>query len=270
MHSTIERAARYESVYVPEDYIPIIEKCKRKGKKYEVQRVAENMLDFHLLAERFQNWNHRAAKWKTVREFAVDPDNPGKVFLKHDLSSPDYLEIKITLVGRPVNLEKFIFKRAYEGPIALKKKKLADLASMCDALVIPSSKHDFYTGLLNFPPLRNPLLVEEAEGSGEEDNDENEVDDDDDERDPVFTWDYENDDDEDDIDYEEELRTMKAALAAQQQASANNGEPQENEDGREPEDEDEKTDSEAGSDDNDEDYASDSANSDDGSASDDD
>lgn len=100
-----------------------METCKRKGKKYVVKLVGKEILNFHPLAENQQHWVQKIAKWKQVREIVVDCEEPGKVFLKHDFAARNHLEVSINTVGRPVNLANYNFKKAFNRPIALKKKK---------------------------------------------------------------------------------------------------------------------------------------------------
>ncbi|XP_052123363.1 uncharacterized protein LOC127749389 [Frankliniella occidentalis] len=205
MHSTIEKAARYEQIYVPKDLVPIIENAKRKGSKYDIKLVGPDILDFHPLADTLQNWTNRKAKWKSVREIVVDGENPGKVFVKHDLTAPTAVEIKITKVGGQVNLTTYLVPKAFDGPLPLKAKKLTDLANLCNELVIPSHKHDFYKGLLNFPDLKNPLLIFD-------DANEDELSEDEEARltaEREFLFDYENDEEVEESDYEEELQIAK-------------------------------------------------------------
>ncbi|KAK3909537.1 hypothetical protein KUF71_019640, partial [Frankliniella fusca] len=204
MHSTIEKAARYEQIYVPKDLVPIIENAKRKGSKYDVKLVGPEILDFHPLADTLQNWTNKNAKWKSLREIVVDGENPGKVFVKHDLTAPTAVEIKITKVGGQVNLTTYLVPKAFDGPLRLKAKKLTDLANLCNELVIPSHKHDFYKGLLNFPDLNNPLLSDNAN--------EDELSEDEEARQTAereFLFDYENDEEVEESDYEEELQIAK-------------------------------------------------------------
>jgi hypothetical protein len=206
MHSTIERAARYEQIFEPKDLVPIVLNAKRKGSKYDVQLIGPEILDFHPLADKLQNWTSKNAQWKNVREIKVDPEEPGKVFVKHDLS-PNIaaVEIKISKVGRQVNLASYSVPKAYNGPLQLKFKKLADLANLCSELVIPVHKHAFYKGLLNFPALDNPLMLDEEELSEDEEMLQTA------ERD--FMFDYENDEEEVESDYEEEVKIAKENTA---------------------------------------------------------
>lgn len=56
MHATIERAARYEKIFEPNDLVPIIQNAKRRGKKYDVELVGAEILDCHPLADTLQSW----------------------------------------------------------------------------------------------------------------------------------------------------------------------------------------------------------------------
>lgn len=212
MHATIERAARYEKIFEPNDLVPIIQNAKRRGKKYDVELVGAEILDCHPLADTLQSWVKKNAKWKQVREIKIDPEHPGKVFLRHDLSAPTMKEIKITKVGRQVNLSTYSFPKAFIGPLQLKACKLKDLATLCNELVIPSHKHEFYKGLLNFPELNNPLLLEGSEDEESESEDEEMT-----QAQREFLFDFNNDEENNEIDtdYEEELEIARALNARQ-------------------------------------------------------
>ncbi|KAK3911669.1 LysM and putative peptidoglycan-binding domain-containing protein 2 [Frankliniella fusca] len=208
MHATIERAARYEQIFEPKDLVPIIIlNAKRSGSKYDVHLVGPEILDLHPLADNLQNWASKNAKWKSVREINVDWENsPGKVFVKHDFTAAHSIEVKITKVGRQVNLATYSIPKAYNGPLVLKAKKLADLATLCRELIIPSHKHAFYEGLINFPALQNPLIDSGNEEGLSEDEEARQIA----ERD--FLLDYENDEEkavESESDYDEEVIIAK-------------------------------------------------------------
>ncbi|KAK3914290.1 Peptide chain release factor 1 [Frankliniella fusca] len=178
MHATIERASKGSQIYDPDDWIKIIKEAKVEGKSVK---------NFHILADTHQNWKQKNAKWKSVREFLVDSSDPNQIKLKHDLS---------------VNSDETVFrvsKKAFERPIAFPTKKLKDLASLCNELVIPSAKQAFYKNLLNFPVLTNPLLNEP------EDQEENSETEDENAHAQDFTW----SEDSDESDFEEEARRLR-------------------------------------------------------------
>lgn len=231
VHARIEKAARYEDCFVPMDWVEIIIKAKETGNQYEVNLMGKEVLDFHPLADEYQSWKKKGAKWKQVREIVVDSKNPGKVFLKHDFAAPNAKEISINKVGRPLNLADFKLNKAFSAPIALKKKKLANLAKMCNELVIPTTKHDFFKNLVNFPveALKNPALLADEE---DDESEEEEI--------PNFLFD--SDESEAETDYEEELEILKAAQSKSKQAGDDNPDNEKNSS----DDEDGKTDSEAG------------------------
>lgn len=199
MHAAIERAARSKVIFEPQDWIDIIKKAA--AKPYHVTPIGNDVLDFHPLADKHQTWKNVNAKWKQVREIVVDPAHPGKVFLKHDLTDDNSIEISITrrTPGRPINLKNFEFLKAYDGPLTLKKEKLKDLAKLCNEQIIPADRHTFYKSLQKFPELTNPDLVEEEEVVEPEED-----------IDPGLMWGDENDDE---TDYEEELETLKRTTA---------------------------------------------------------
>ncbi|KAK3908308.1 Bis(5'-nucleosyl)-tetraphosphatase, symmetrical, partial [Frankliniella fusca] len=201
IHARIERAARFKSIYEPFDWIDIIKNCKIFGNRYEVISVGEKVLNFHPLADSHQKWNDPKAKWRFVREIVIDSKTSGKVKVRHDLSNPEPIEIKTQLkAGRPLNLSRFTFQKAFNGPLELDKNKLKDLAALCNDLVIPSHKHAFYQSLLNFPDLSNPLVfIEENDEEVLDERQNGETDD--------FRW--ENSSDNTESDYEEELRNLR-------------------------------------------------------------
>ena len=161
VHSTIEKAARRKEIYVPSQWQEIVKNARKSGDALTVVKMNGKMKDFHQLAEQYQQWNHKEAKWSKVKDFHVTPLSPGKVFVKHHLQEETYQEISIRKASRPINLAVYQPPPAYFGPLHLKKAKLKDLASLCNDLVIPSSHHDFYKKLEGFPDLTNPLLEDD-------------------------------------------------------------------------------------------------------------
>lgn len=218
MHAAIERTSTGELIFEPNDWIEIIKRSTTQN-PYIVNEIGEEILDFHGLAENHQQWSNPRAKWKQVREIVVDSEEPGKVFLKHDLTVEKPIEIKVARAvrGRPINLKNFTFPKAFEGPRALKADKLKDLAKLCNELIIPVEKQAFYKSLLNFPDLTNPLL--EIEGEEEVDDAE--------EVDPGLLWGDENDEE---TDYEEEALVLRRSARARDRQQGRGEQEEENED----------------------------------------
>lgn len=195
MHASIEKISNTVSIFEPQDWIDVMKQSAKGGSSYIIKEMAGKVLDFHPLADKFQSWKHEKAKWRQVREVLILPDEPQTLKLKHDHNAREYVDVCVRLAraGRPINLAQYEFQKAYDGQLPLKASKLKDLASLCNSLIIPAHKHQFFKGLLNFPELDNPLLEESDYGSDSENED-----------DVGARW----DDDEDEIDYEEELRII--------------------------------------------------------------
>lgn len=200
MHATIERAGKCESVYKPQGWYDIMRDCKQTGSKYEVTPVGQKILDFHPLADYFQQWQIKGANWSKVRDVKILAAEKGKVFVRYDFAE-EYKELKITKRGRQVNLETYEPPKAYQGQRPIRAAKLQNLASMCNDLTIPVEHHAFYKALQDFPDLDNPLLEEEYEDeeSDNEDDPEN--------VNPDFLW--EGEDENNDSDYEEQLGRLR-------------------------------------------------------------
>lgn len=129
-------------------------KISSREPAYKLVRMNDKIFDFHDLVDQ-QKWaNHRGVTWTNVREIQTYPDNPSKITVKHDFDE-DQLELNVAKksVGRPFLLRNYELKKAYNGPLQLRAKKLQHLWKLCKKLMIPSRYHDFFKSLVGFPDL---------------------------------------------------------------------------------------------------------------------
>lgn len=172
MHSCIERFCKKKRMYIPEEWYQNIllssqvtvhrlengKKISSREPAYKLVRMNDKIFDFHNLVDQ-QKWaNHRGVTWTNVREIQTHPDNPSQITVKHDFDE-DPLELNVAKNsrGRPFLLRNYELKKAYNGPLQLRAKKLQHLWKLCKKLIIPSRYHDFYKSLVGFPDLNLDL-----------------------------------------------------------------------------------------------------------------
>lgn len=124
------------SMYVPEQWIPIIS-LARKGEPYQVNQMGtEGMLDFKKLCPEIGNnftVNNESEKviWGKIKMLKARKDSPYKLFYKNELSEKEFKTIAVRKVAtrgrRPKALgDGFNLQQAYSKPpgiTSLKKKK---------------------------------------------------------------------------------------------------------------------------------------------------
>lgn len=158
VHATIECAKKRTIIYVPMQWVTLVQSAKVTNQPYLVIQMSNNeFLDFKCLVENEQfNWkistNRDLIKWNDVKEISILHERPFLIEIKYDLSTMDFITLDILLApkknkARCHDTQHFIPKVAYKGKIPTEKQKIKDLLSLCDSGLIPSVYHDFYRSL---------------------------------------------------------------------------------------------------------------------------
>jgi len=159
MHATIEKTKKGKTIYVPAQWVTLVQCAKVKGAPYSVKEVSnKDFLDFkHIVNNSEYNWklasNGLLVKWSCVKEIMVTFECPFQLSIKYNLNITDDT-ITISLQNKknrgrhqphcgPV--------RAYDKPFPIEKLKLNDLLSLCNTGLIPTVYHAFYKSLSSSP-----------------------------------------------------------------------------------------------------------------------
>ena len=183
MHSTIERAKKYQKVYNVREW-EIICRAARRHNPYHVEQLNnEDVYDFHKMSNVFNNRSINTSgervNWLKVKWFRYQKDRPESLLYKERLTDEDFKEIPLT--RRPGNAERGsrrqssastaisdVLEQAYNGPIPISKAKKDDLMSLVASGAVPECYRDFYESL----PCRNNVrdALPEPDVEEEEEN----------------------------------------------------------------------------------------------------
>ena len=148
MHSAIEHAQQYLSVYVPHDWINIMKSARRK-RPYVVQELSHkdffNMKELaqHILRNRRVDKADQTVNWLEIRCLRVEKERPGDLLYKTDFDR----EFGVLCQSLSQVPDEESLQLAYSRPIPITKAKKHDLLALCTAKVIPEAYHQFFKSL---------------------------------------------------------------------------------------------------------------------------
>uniref|UniRef100_A0A2H1VXX2 SFRICE_029026 n=1 Tax=Spodoptera frugiperda TaxID=7108 RepID=A0A2H1VXX2_SPOFR len=155
VHSTIERACRHKSIWVPEEWYCLARWAKSEGTPYIVKEIKqEEIFDFKTLLAN-KNWTKNTANqkvmWTTIREIKVNAEQFDRIEYKYDFDDEPKTIIVIRAGKRNQQrlANEFDLKRAYDGHLPISKDKYKDLTDLCRTGIIPDRFHRFYFNLPN-------------------------------------------------------------------------------------------------------------------------
>jgi len=141
--TAIERRVRKQSLYSLQEVTSLIRDIR--GSKPSIVKELEQreVYDMEDLL-RGQNWDRDTSgdevRWGDVREVQVSGDSPRILKFKYDFLS-EYLVLQ---VESSENRSDYVFKRAYEQRLPLRKIKKESLINLCSKNLIPSDRQEFY------------------------------------------------------------------------------------------------------------------------------
>lgn len=155
VHSVIEksvtRALKSGPIYVPSQFITLIQNAKRKGKPYQVTEMSfDDFFDIKDLSDQFVNINSRQTesfKINEVKIMRVTKDNPGTIFYKNSYAEEQYKELIVKTKRTAQNLTSFQFCPVYKGPLPLSENKKSALLELLKAKHIKKFYADFYNSI---------------------------------------------------------------------------------------------------------------------------
>lgn len=157
MHSSIEHAKKFVSVYTINDWLNIFKlaRSKRnKNKKSEPYNVQEfkfnNFYDLKNLSEnlirnKIKDTEGQTVNWLLIKSLRYSKKNPGIIEYKYMHSNP-YKFINVFGRGKNPKFPKDL-KKCYNQPLPISAKKKEDLLKLCRNEVIPVEFHSWYQSL---------------------------------------------------------------------------------------------------------------------------
>lgn len=161
VHSVIEKQVRRfiksGPVYVPAQYITLIQAAKKTGKPYKVTEMShEKFYNLKLLQEEWgNNFNvnedRNQVKWHDVKVFRLEKEHPLCFFYKNSYEDEDYQKVfvrNIRRIGNQTLLFSHGLTREYTSKIPLTQNKKRDIKELLDKNIIPRNyRETFYKDL---------------------------------------------------------------------------------------------------------------------------
>lgn len=154
VHSTVESACRFQSIYVPTDYYSIV-KLARRSNLYEVTVMETQMfydykdLSHAVLHNKTRSTDGAVVRWLKIKWLKYEKQNPQRIFFKYDYHSDfQVMDVSPKRRGRralPQNTPKL--KKLYSESPKVSAAKLNDLMALCTDHAIPADYHPFYAAL---------------------------------------------------------------------------------------------------------------------------
>ncbi len=178
MHSSIEKARRYQKIYNVREW-SIICRGARRHNPYNVQELTfQDFHDFHQLSDtmvvnRSINADGEKVNWLKIKWFRFQKDTPTSIFYKEKLSDELFKELPVT--RRPGNASRgtrrqsaaadhpAILEKAYDGQLPISIAKKDDLMSLVTHGAIPQEYEQFYSSLPSRRDVRDALPEPDAE-----------------------------------------------------------------------------------------------------------
>lgn len=163
MHSSIEKAKKYTSVYTVNDWLNIFKyarssRHRSNAQPYEVIELEYNeFYDLAALSNAYLqntgiNTSGEKVNWLKIKTLRYDKDYPNHLLYRYDYTD-EFCKINIKLVKRSTARTEFIskeadqLKKAYTSMLPISKAKYNDLQKLCKKNVIPSQYHAWYASL---------------------------------------------------------------------------------------------------------------------------
>jgi hypothetical protein len=172
VHSTIERAKRLTSVYVPSQWDTIVRMARRKNPYFVVPVKHQDILNFKPVAQQilpnmsFDDQGRRV-QWMKIVWLQVRKSDPDYLFFKYSFDQEEFNMLKIKSARRGTLAIQDDIPKAYTGKLSISEAKKKDLQSLCAANIIPAEFHSFYENLacsksasdtLSFPDMHEKVV----------------------------------------------------------------------------------------------------------------
>lgn len=168
MHSCIEKEKRRllkgGPIFIPAQWIPVIQGAKKKGKPYHVKEMDQSeMMDLQKLSNDIGtnftiDIEKKKVKWTEIKVIMATKDNPNSLYFKYEYGDDiPYSEIQVrnNIVSlrsskrNTRNEKQFTGKLwpAYSEDLKISKQKKDGLVTLCQKNLIPKPYHNFFMNL---------------------------------------------------------------------------------------------------------------------------
>lgn len=149
----VRRFVKSAPVYVPAQYVTLIQAAKKTGKPYKVTEMShDKFYNLKLLQESWgSNFNvnkdRNQVKWHDVKIFRLEKQHPLCFFYKNSYEDEDYQKVFVRNKRQIIN-EDLLFShgltREYTSKIPLTQNKKRDIKELLEKNIIPKSYHETY------------------------------------------------------------------------------------------------------------------------------
>jgi hypothetical protein len=151
IHATIERAKKGKEIYIPEQYITLIQGARVSKSPYKVIAMNHTLFrDFRVTASQMKNFDFdidgEKVCWLKVNEFYITKQDPFLVKFKYSHSDPGYKTFDLMRKYRGKSVPQLDAPNV-QRTLTLSKSKYEDLSKLVSKNLIPANYHTFYSGL---------------------------------------------------------------------------------------------------------------------------
>lgn len=157
VHSIIEKQVRRfvksGPVYVPQQYITLIQTAKKTGKPYRVTEMTyDKFYNLKLLQEEWGNnftvnEDRNPIKWHDVKVFRLEKEHPLTFFYKNSYEDENYQKVFVRNLRRTGNQSSLFangLTQEYTSKIPLTQNKKRDIKELLDKNIIPRTYRETY------------------------------------------------------------------------------------------------------------------------------
>lgn len=156
----IKRALKSGPVYVPSQYVTLVQTAKKTGQPYKViEFTHDDFVDLKKLIEKSAinfNVNSKGEDFKLsdISILKVEKEYPNVFFYKTSFKEADFKEVNLIAKQRrtrnlltPFSFKGYNFENAYQEKVSISKNKYEDLMFLVRSNAITKNYSDFYENL---------------------------------------------------------------------------------------------------------------------------
>ncbi|CAG9823884.1 unnamed protein product [Phaedon cochleariae] len=154
VHGTIEMAKKGQKIYVPQDWLQVIEKAKVHGIRYDaVPMNQKSFIDFKAVNEKLFDMKLNSktvdgykVKWSKIVSFRFEKGSENQLKIKYGYDDEEYAIVKLGKTATDVEIAQEL-PQLYSSilPISLAEKK--DLITISNAVTFPDTARQYYQNL---------------------------------------------------------------------------------------------------------------------------
>ncbi|XP_050519034.1 uncharacterized protein LOC126893129 [Diabrotica virgifera virgifera] len=148
VHSVIEkqikRALKSGPIYIPTDYVKLIQSARKKGNPYKVTELGyQDFMDLKTLSQQIgSNYNklsdNELIRTSDIKILKVQKNNPGIIFVKTTYEQKEFAQINVNHNRRSMRISTPECVAAYKKKMQISALKKAHIESLISAKSIPT------------------------------------------------------------------------------------------------------------------------------------